>query len=101
MSALLVDSHCHLDFPEFQGREDELVTAMQASGVGWALVAGVTLERFPGVLALAERFPKLFAAVGVHPDTQDGQEADEEATWNGSASAFAPISGLHVSAASH
>ena len=78
MSALLVDSHCHLDFPEFQGREDELVTAMQANGVGWALVAGVTLERFPGVLALAERFPRLFAAVGVHPDTQEGQEADEE-----------------------
>lgn len=78
MSALLVDSHCHLDFPEFQGREDELVTAMQANGVGWALVAGVTLERFPAVLALVERFPRLFAAVGVHPDTQEGQEADEE-----------------------
>ena len=78
MSTLLVDSHCHLDFPEFQGREDELVTAMQANGVGWALVAGVTLERFPGVLALAERFPRLFAAVGVHPDTQEGQDADEE-----------------------
>lgn len=78
MSTLLVDSHCHLDFPEFQGREDELVTAMQANGVGWALVAGVTLERFPGVLALAKRFPRLFAAVGVHPDTQEGQEADEE-----------------------
>ena len=78
MNALLVDSHCHLDFPEFQGREDELVAAMQANRVGWALVAGVTLERFPGVLALAERFPRLFAAVGVHPDTQEGQEADEE-----------------------
>lgn len=78
MSTLLVDSHCHLDFPEFQGRENELVTAMQANGVGWALVAGVTLERFPGVLALAERFPRLFAAVGVHPDTQEGQDADEE-----------------------
>ncbi|WP_310448644.1 TatD family hydrolase [Sulfuritalea sp.] len=75
---MLVDSHCHLDFPEFQGREDELVAAMQANQVGWALVAGVTLERFPGVLALAERFPRLYAAVGVHPDTQDGQEADEE-----------------------
>lgn len=78
MNALLVDSHCHLDFPDFQGREDELVAAMQANGVGWALVAGVTLERFSGVLALAERFPRLYAAVGVHPDTQDGQEADEE-----------------------
>lgn len=78
MNALLVDSHCHLDFPDFQGREDELVAAMEANGVGWALVAGVTLERFPGVLALAERFPRLYAAVGVHPDTQDGQEADEQ-----------------------
>lgn len=78
MNALLVDSHCHLDFPDFQGREDELVAAMQANGVGWALVAGVTLERFSGVLALAERFPRLYAAVGVHPDTQEGREADEE-----------------------
>lgn len=78
MNSLLVDSHCHLDFPDFQGREDELVEAMKANGVGWALVAGVTLERFPGVLALAERFPALCAAVGVHPDTQEGQEPDEK-----------------------
>jgi TatD DNase family protein len=78
MNALLVDSHCHLDFPDFQGREDELLAAMKTNGVGWALVAGVTLERFPAVLALADRFPNLYAAVGVHPDTQDGQEADED-----------------------
>lgn len=78
MSSLLVDSHCHLDFPDFQGREDELLAAMQANSVGWALIAGVTLERFPGVLALTERYPNLYAAVGVHPDTQDGREADED-----------------------
>lgn len=78
MSALLVDSHCHLDFPDFQDREDELLAAMKANGVGWALIAGVTLERFPGVLALTQRFPNLYAGVGVHPDTQDGQEADED-----------------------
>lgn len=78
MDALLVDSHCHLDFPDFNGREEELLAAMQANGVGWALVAGVTLERFPAVLALAERFPNLYAAVGVHPDTQDGVEPDQE-----------------------
>jgi TatD DNase family protein len=78
MSALLVDSHCHLDFPDFNGREDELLAAMKVAGVGWALVAGVTLERFPGVMALTRRFPNLYAAVGVHPDTQDGQEADTE-----------------------
>ena len=78
MSTLLVDSHCHLDFPDFQGREDELLAAMKANGVGWALIAGVTLERFPGALALTHRFPNLYAGVGVHPDTQDGQEADED-----------------------
>ena len=78
MKTLLVDSHCHLDFPDFQGREDELLAAMKTSEVGWALIAGVTLERFPGVLALTERFPNLYAGVGVHPDTQEGQEADED-----------------------
>ncbi|MCX7155311.1 MAG: TatD family hydrolase [Rhodocyclales bacterium] len=78
MSALLVDSHCHLDFLDFQGREDELLAAMKTNDVGWALIAGVTLERFPGVLALAERFPNLYAAVGVHPDTQEGEEPDQE-----------------------
>jgi len=78
MSALLVDSHCHLDFADFEGREDELLGAMKANDVGWALIAGVTLERFPGVLALTERFPNLYAAVGVHPDTQEGEEPDQE-----------------------
>lgn len=78
MTALLVDSHCHLDFPEFQGRESELVDAMKINGVGAALIAGVTLERFPGVLALVERFPNLYAGVGVHPDTEEGEDPDED-----------------------
>lgn len=79
MNAVLVDSHCHLDFPEFQGRESELLDAMNTNGVGAALIAGVTLERFPGVLALVERFPNLYAGVGVHPDTEEeGAEADED-----------------------
>ena len=78
MNTLLVDSHCHLDFPDFQGREDELLAAMKTSHVGWALIAGVTLERFPGVLALTERFPNLWASVGVHPDTVEGEEPDQD-----------------------
>ena len=78
MNTLLVDSHCHLDFPEFQGREGELLAAMKANDVGWALIAGVTLERLPGVLALTERFANLYAAVGVHPDTQEGEEPDRD-----------------------
>ena len=78
MNALLVDSHCHLDFPDFEGREDELLAAMKANRVGWALIAGVTLERLPGVLALTERFANLYAAAGVHPDTQEGEEPEQD-----------------------
>jgi TatD DNase family protein len=78
MSALLVDSHCHLDFADFEGREDELLAAMKVNDVGWALIAGVTIERLPAVLALTERFPNLYAAVGVHPDTQEGEEPDQD-----------------------
>lgn len=74
MTELLVDSHCHLDFPDFQGNETTYLIAMQEHHVGWALIAGVTLERFPGVLALVERFPNLYAGVGVHPDAEQGEE---------------------------
>jgi TatD DNase family protein len=66
----LVDSHCHLDFPEFAGDIPNLLKSMAENSVGWALCAGVTLERFPGMLELVRPYPNLFAAVGVHPDTE-------------------------------
>lgn len=72
----LVDSHCHLDFPEFSGKINQLLDSMIKNGVAYALCAGVTLERFPAMLALTEAHPQLFAAVGVHPDTQEGAEPD-------------------------
>jgi TatD DNase family protein len=73
---MLVDSHCHLDFPDFSEQVPDLVKAMTANGVAFALCAGVTLERFPGVLKIAESYPQIYAAVGVHPDTTDGAEPD-------------------------
>ena len=74
MELQLVDSHCHLDFPEFTGNIDPFLSAMVENGVGWALCAGVTLERFPSVLQLAESHSSIFAAVGVHPDHREGRE---------------------------
>lgn len=76
---LLVDSHCHLDFPELKANLPSLLAAMEEKGVGWALCAGVTLERFPAMLDLVRAHPNLFAAVGVHPDTgeEPAREADE------------------------
>ena len=76
---MLVDSHCHLDFPELASHIRELLAAMQEKQVGWALCAGVTLERFPGMLSMVRATPNLYAAVGVHPDTEaPAQEADLE-----------------------
>lgn len=74
---LLVDSHCHLDFPELCGDLLKLLKTMKDNRVGWALCAGVTLERFPNMLDLVTAHDNLFAAVGVHPDTEEpAREAD-------------------------
>ncbi|MBK9624430.1 MAG: TatD family hydrolase [Rhodocyclaceae bacterium] len=75
---MLVDSHCHLDFPDFVGREIELLAEMRRNDIGWALIAGVTLERFPAVRLLAETYAPIFAAVGVHPDTEGEDDAAQE-----------------------
>jgi TatD DNase family protein len=73
---MLVDSHCHLDFPELVAVLPQLLERMEKAGVGAALCAGVTLERFPAVLDIVHRHAHLYAAVGVHPDTEEGAEAD-------------------------
>ncbi|HUL93545.1 MAG TPA: TatD family hydrolase [Burkholderiales bacterium] len=66
----LVDSHCHLDFPEFEGKLEELREEMRINGVTHALCISVELAGFPKVLALAESHDNFFASVGVHPDHQ-------------------------------
>lgn len=77
MKPQLVDSHCHLDFPELAADIPQLLERMTENDVGWALCAGVTLERLPAVLDLVRAHANLFAAVGVHPDEQKGAEPDE------------------------
>jgi TatD DNase family protein len=71
---MLIDSHCHVDFPELAAREHEVLAAMAANGVGHALCAGVRLEDFPRALGFAERHDIYWAAVGVHPDNTGVEE---------------------------
>ena len=68
----LVDSHCHLDFPEFEGKLSEVREEMRANGVTHALCISVELARFPKVLGLAEAHDNFFASVGVHRTTRPG-----------------------------
>lgn len=68
---MLVDSHCHLNFPELRQNLPALRVAMQEERVGHALCISVTLPDFPEVLAVAEAHDNFYASVGVHPDYED------------------------------
>ena len=71
---MLVDSHCHLDFPDLAVNIDELLANMRENDVGHALCVSVNLQDIPRVLALSENHPNLFASVGVHPDYENLEE---------------------------
>jgi TatD DNase family protein len=76
---MLVDSHCHLDFPELRGELPALLSRMAAAGVTHALTISTTLAGFPGVLEVARSQPNLWCTAGVHPDERrDGREAGVE-----------------------
>lgn len=74
---MLVDSHCHLDFPGLAERLPAVLEAMQSRSIVAALCIGVNLQDFHRVLAVAEQSPRLFATVGVHPEYTDTEEPDE------------------------
>lgn len=71
---MLVDSHCHLNFPEFTENIHAVRQLMQDSQVGHALCVSVTLDKFPEVLSLAEQYDNFYASVGVHPDYENIDE---------------------------
>ncbi len=64
---MLVDSHCHLDFPDFAAELDAVVARARAAGVGRMVTISTRVQKLPQVLAVAERFPDVFCSVGTHP----------------------------------
>ncbi len=64
---MLVDSHCHLDFPDFADELNDVVQRARDGGVGLFLTINTHLTRFERVLAVAERFPDVYCTVGIHP----------------------------------
>jgi TatD DNase family protein len=73
---MFIDSHCHIDFPDFSEGVPVLLSNMQAAQVDAALCVSVNLENFPRVLAVAESHANVYASVGVHPDHDEGREPD-------------------------
>ncbi|HJV75248.1 MAG TPA: TatD family hydrolase [Noviherbaspirillum sp.] len=71
---MYIDSHCHIDFPELAARLPEIFAKMDENRVSHALCISVDLPDFPRVLELAEKYPHIYASVGVHPDYEDTPE---------------------------
>jgi len=64
---MLVDSHCHLDFPDFASELDAVVARAAAAGVGHMVTISTRVRRHDQVLAIAERFANVTCSVGTHP----------------------------------
>lgn len=75
---MLVDSHCHLNFPEFTSNLPEILANMENNGIALALCVSVNLPDFHQIIALAESHPQIYASVGVHPDYADEKEPSPE-----------------------
>ncbi|MEE8352694.1 MAG: TatD family hydrolase [Rhodospirillales bacterium] len=64
---MLVDSHCHLDFPDFDGELDDVLARAKDAGIGHMMTICTRVIKFDGVLALAEAHDNIFCTVGIHP----------------------------------
>jgi TatD DNase family protein len=68
---MLVDSHCHINFPDLASNMDAVMQSMATNNVTHALCVSVNMREFPQVLAVAEAHDNIYASVGVHPDYED------------------------------
>ncbi|WP_394689484.1 TatD family hydrolase [Hoeflea sp.] len=72
---MLIDSHCHLDFADFDEERDELIARAHASGVKQMVTISTRVRKLDALLALTERYPSVFCSVGTHPNNA-GDELD-------------------------
>lgn len=72
---MLVDSHCHLDFPDFSAERDAIVARAAEAGVSHMLTISTRVRRFDEIRAIAERYDNVFCSVGTHPH-QAAEEPD-------------------------
>ncbi len=76
---MLVDSHCHLDFTDFEDELDDVVARAGEAGIGHMLTICTRVTKFDGVLAIAEKYDNIFCTVGVHPhNAEDEPEVTAE-----------------------
>ncbi|MBS5703008.1 MAG: TatD family hydrolase [Butyricicoccus pullicaecorum] len=75
---MLFDTHAHYDDARFDHDRDGLLASMPANGVGLILNPGCDLETSRKALSYAERFPHVYAAVGIHPENMGGVDLERD-----------------------
>ena len=68
---MLIDTHCHLDFPQFDADRDLVIQQAKEAGISYFINIGSTLESSSAACALARKYPEIYASVGVHPHDAD------------------------------
>ena len=68
---MLIDTHCHLDFADFDAERDELVERAHAAGVAQMVTISTRVKKLDTLIALTERYPSVFCSVGTHPNNAD------------------------------
>ncbi|MBX5045416.1 TatD family hydrolase [Rhizobium lentis] len=72
---MLIDTHCHLDFPDFEAERDEIVSRAHQAGVKQMVTISTRVRKLDGLLAITEKYPSVFCSVGTHPNNA-GDELD-------------------------
>lgn len=70
---MLIDSHCHLNFPDLAQRLPEVLANMAEAGVDKAIAISVSRQSFEEVHAIAQNHPNIYATVGIHPDDPEAE----------------------------
>ena len=68
---MLIDTHCHLDFADFDAERDELIARAHASGVSQMVTISTRVKKLDRLIELTERYPSVFCSVGTHPNNAD------------------------------
>ncbi|MEX2319046.1 MAG: TatD family hydrolase [Bauldia sp.] len=64
---MLVDSHCHLDFPDFDADRDDVIARARAAGVGTIVTISTRVAKFPRLKEIAARYDDVWCSIGTHP----------------------------------
>ncbi|GAC1332791.1 MAG: TatD family hydrolase [Beijerinckiaceae bacterium] len=64
---MLIDSHCHLDFPDFAADRDAVIARAKSNGIGRMITISTRIGRFAEIAAIADSDPDIFCTVGTHP----------------------------------